>query len=86
VIADDAEPVAELGLARSYHRDIDERASAIDAEVQRAERHNCIIALALRQKINRMEIGGYQLDFGRGQPLKGDGLTEMITTSTSAVE
>ena len=77
MIADDAEPIPELGrdvkhrLAGADHRDVDQRAAAVHAEVEGAERYHGVIAIALRLQIGGMEIGRHQLDFGRGEPAEG---------------
>ena len=74
VVADDAEAVAELRrdvehrLARADDRDVDQRAAAVDAEVERAERHGRVVALLLGLQIGGVEIGRDQLDLGRPEP------------------
>ena len=71
MIADDAEAVAELGgdvehgLARPHDRDVDQRAAAVDPEVERAERHRGVVALALGLQVAGVIIGRDQLDLGR---------------------
>ena len=74
VVADDAEAVAELRrdvehrLARADHRDVHQRAAAVDAEVERAERHHGVVAFLLRADEGVVEIGRDELDFGRPEP------------------
>jgi hypothetical protein len=80
VVADDAEAIAELRrdvehrLARPDDGDIDQRAPAVDAEVERAERHRRVIALAFRLQVRGVEVGCDQLDLGRAQAAEWRGL------------
>src|SRR4029079_3246509 len=73
VVADDAEAVAKLRrdmehrLARADHRNIDQRAAAIDAEVERAERHHRIVTLLLGADEGIVIVGRDQLDLGWAQ-------------------
>src|SRR5690349_5468819 len=80
MVADDSEALAELGrdvkhrLARPDNRDVDQRAPAVDPEIERAERHRRVIALALRLQVGGVEIGRHQLDFRRTQAAEWGGL------------
>src|SRR6185437_12734230 len=79
VVADNPEAVAELrgdmeyGFARRDHRDIDQRAAAVDAEVEHTERNDRIVTLPLGFEISRMIIRRDQLDLRRAQPVVGTG-------------
>ena len=73
-------------LQRRDHRNVDQRAAAVDAEVERAERDRGVVAFALGLPERLVEDRRRRLDFRRPGPVEWTCRDPRMPTSTSAEE